>query len=331
MIIPKDIHFGVFESQMLGLAKYYTKNYEVSIVVPDSINLVKIDTELKLLSYTNNNDLKRIIKKSEVVYFRSVVNFIQLFIYCRVNKLDILYDFRGLAAFERFYKNRSYIKFTLLFLAEFLAYTCSNKVQCVSENMKNELQKKFIFKKNIDVVPCLAQKSHRRIDSCSSKIRFVYVGGVSEWQMIDSIIEISLNIQKQILSEFTFVTNKPSILKERIKNVGLLNYKILSGDNKFVQNILQEQDFGFLFRENKLFNRLSSPIKFLEYTSNGVVPLITPFVGDYSNDVINNNLGIIYDKNYEKLISDILQVASDIKVYRLRLYDYSFKLTWDHF
>ena len=192
MIIPKSIHFGVFESQMLGLAKYYTKHYEVSLIVPNSIDLFGIDTEINLITYSNNYDLKRIIKKPDIVYFRSVVNFIELFISCRANKLKILYDFRGFASFETFYRKRNYINFIILFFAEFLAYLFSDKIQCVSNNMKSELHKKFIIRKSVDVVPCLAQKSYSRIDGCPSEIRFVYVGGISKWQMLDLILEISL-------------------------------------------------------------------------------------------------------------------------------------------
>jgi hypothetical protein len=300
----------------------------VTILVHDSIDLTRLGSDIKFISYSDNNDLKKIIKKSEIVYFRSVVNFVQLFIFCKVNKLEILYDFRGLAAFETFYKRRNYVNFVLLFSLEFLAYVFSNKIQCVSKNMKKELEKKFFFKKRIDIIPCLAQKSCKRIDSCSSKIKFVYVGGIARWQMIDLILEISLQIQKEILSEFTFITNKPSDLEERINDIGLLDYKILSGDNKFVQSILKDQDFGFLLRENMLFNRVSSPIKFLEYTSNSIVPIITPFVGDYSRDIINKNIGIIYDNDIQKLIYDIKLVSLKIIEFRLRLYNYSSKLTW---
>ena len=328
MIIPKDIHLGVIESQMLGLAKLYTKKYDVCIVIPDSIDLTKLTTEIKLITYSNNYDLRKIIKKSGIVYFRSVINFVQLFIFCKINKLEILYDFRGFVAFESFYKKRNYINFIILFFTEFLAYVFANKVQCVSENMKQELEKKFLFKKKIDIIPCLAHQSSLRTDHCKRKIRFVYVGGIAKWQMLDLILEISLQIQKEILCEFTFISNNPSVLENRIKDIGLLNFKILSGDNNFVQTILKQQDFGFLLRENLLFNRISSPIKFLEYTSNGVVPIITQYVGDYSNDIEKYKLGIVFKGNISKLIDDLKSVSNEIVEFRQRNYRYSSKLLW---
>ena len=329
LIIPKDIHLGVIESQMLGLAEFYRKYYDVTVVIPDSTDLIKVKNELKILTYSNNQNLKNIIKKSDIVYFRSVINFIQLFAICRINKLEILYDFRGFIAFETFYKKRNYIKFIILFFAEFLAYFLSNKIQCVSENMKQELEKKFFFKKKIDVIPCLAHQSSLRTDHCKRKVRFVYVGGIAKWQMLDLILKISLQIQKEISCEFTFISNNPLELEKRISGIGLLNFKILTGNNKFVQTILKEQDFGFLLRENLLFNRISSPIKFLEYSSNGVVPIITQYVGDYSNDIEKYDLGIVFKGNMSKLIDDLKSVTSKIVEFRQRNYTYSSKLLWN--
>ena len=91
----------------------------------------------------------------------------------------------------------------------------------------------------------------------------------------------------------------------------------------------KEQDFGFLLRENLLFNRISSPIKFLEYSSNGVVPIITQFVGDYSNDVEKYKLGIIFKGSISNLINNIKSVSSEIVEYRTRNYKYSSKLLWN--
>lgn len=331
LIIPKDIHLGVIESQMLGLAEFYKKKYDVTVVIPDLTDINCFKNKIKILKYSNNSQLKKIIKKSDVVYLRSVKNFIHLFAFCKINSLKILYDFRGLVSYESFYNKRNYINFIILLFAEFFAYSFSNKVQCVSENMKKELEKKFILKKNIDVIPCLAHQSYLRTENCKRKIRFIYVGGTSKWQMLDLILDIFLQIQKQFVCEFTFVTNNPSAFEDRIKSIGLLNFKILSGDNNFVQSILRNQDFGFLMRENLLFNRISSPIKFLEYSSNGVVPIITQFVGDYSNDVEKYKLGIVFSGSISNLIDNIKSVSSEIVEYRYRNYKYSSKLLWSTF
>lgn len=331
MIVPVDIHRGVVESQMFGLAKYYSRHYKVNLVIPISLKILDQEQNLNVIYYKNYKDIKKVIKNADVIYFRSIVNFAKLFIYCKLKRTRILYDFRGIAAYENFYKNKSYPKFLLLFMAEFFAYHLSNKVQCVSENMKTALQDIFLLKRKIEVIPCLSQKSVRRTDGCLDTIKFVYVGGVSQWQMIDKIIWLSCRIQQQVKSEFTFVTNDPDLLIEKIRGAGLANCKILSGDNKFVHSVLVQQDFAFLLRENQVFNRLSSPIKFLEYVSNGVVPIVTSHVGDYSNHVEKGELGIIYNMNLEKLLLDINEIIGNMKEYRVRLYNYSRNLTWDKY
>jgi glycosyltransferase involved in cell wall biosynthesis len=212
-----------------------------------------------------------------------------------------------------------------------MAYLFSDTIQCVSENLKLELRNKFHLKKKISVIPCLANNCVRRNDICQEKIKFVYVGGLSRWQNIDLIISVSLKIQEEIESIFTFITNNPEELETKIKKTGLKNYNIISGNNEFVQNNLVKQDFGFLFRDDFLFNRISSPIKFLEYTSNGVVPIITPYVGDFSTDVIRNEIGIIFNQDICKLITDIKKTILKMEIYRKSLYTYSLPLTWGNF
>ena len=80
-----------------------------------------------------------------------------------------------------------------------------------------------------------------------------------------------------------------------------------------------------------MLNRVSSPVKFLEYVSNGVIPIITPYIGDYSDDVSERKLGIIFNGDIVKLIKEIKLIIPDIKKYRQRLYSYSSSLTWDKF
>ena len=136
---------------------------------------------------------------------------------------------------------------------------------------------------------------------------------------------------KIIKAEFTFITYEKKKLKEKLKKTPLLKYKIVSVDNRNVINYLKNQDFGFLFRHDIIVNEVASPIKFLEYISSGVIPILTPFVGDYSKEVVQKKLGIIFRNDNEKLIKDIKKVSDQIILYRKRLYDYSLSYTWKNF
>jgi glycosyltransferase involved in cell wall biosynthesis len=98
-----------------------------------------------------------------------------------------------------------------------------------------------------------------------------------------------------------------------------------------VQAYLQTCDFGFLLRENSTVNKIASPVKFLEYTANGVIPIISTNVGDYSADVTKNNIGICLKSNYQldqKLMITVNSFIKDNSVFQ-RLYSYSEKFKWE--
>ena len=149
--------------------------------------------------------------------------------------------------------------------------------------------------------------------------------------MVDLILKISAYIQEKIDCEFTFITKDTENFKEKVKKVGLKAFKIVSGNNAFVHESLRNQDFGFLLREDILLNRVASPIKFLEYTSNGVIPIVTSCVGDYSKQVLDKNLGIVYTGDCEILVNELRQIHRVKNEYRNRLYRFSSKLIWDKF
>jgi glycosyltransferase involved in cell wall biosynthesis len=322
---------GIIESQMLGLAKFYSNEYAVTIAVHESINLFKINKNNKYFTYKNRFNLLPLLKNADVIYFRNIYDYLFSFLYCRIKNKNTIYDFRGLVSYENFNENKNYLKFFVLYIFEFLAYAFSDIIQCVSEKMKVELKKMYVINKKINVVPCMVHANIKRTDSCEKGIKFVYIGNLSSWQMVDTILNLALQIQNEIDSIFTFITFNKSELEEKIQKTDLLHYKVLTGNNKFVQNSLSIQDFGFLIRDDLMLNRVSSPVKFLEYVSNGVIPIITPYIGDYSDDVSERKLGIIFNGDIAKLIKEIKLIIPDIKKYRQRLYSYSSSLTWDKF
>ena len=56
-------------------------------------------------------------------------------------------------------------------------------------------------------------------------------------------------------------------------------------------------DMGILLRENHPLNEVAAPTKFAEYVMTGPLVLISDNIGDYSNFVKRNNLGIVLKNN----------------------------------
>jgi len=329
MFIPINIHSGVFESQMLGLAEYYSRKFEIVLAIHESIKIKNLD--YKIIRYNNQINIIKYLKSFKYIYIRNVIDFIILFPFSVFRKIKTIYDFRGLICFESYSRNNNPIKFIFLYLLEFIAYLFSNRIQVVSHALRNKLKTIFLFRRKVKIIPCLVFKSNKRSDRCSETIKFVYVGGLSSWQKIEKILSIMTYLNSSIDCFFTFITPQHKELKQKIDKNKLINYELLSGDNKYVQEKLLNQDFGFLIRDDLVLNHISSPIKFLEYTSNGVVPIVTPFIGDYSKDVEDYNIGIIYRENNEELIKKIKSTSDDIISFRSRLSKYSRSMTWDKY
>ncbi|MBK6946116.1 MAG: hypothetical protein IPH21_15815 [Flavobacteriales bacterium] len=60
-----------------------------------------------------------------------------------------------------------------------------------------------------------------------------------------------------------------------------------------VRRFLMACDIGILLREDSLTNRVASPTKFAEYISAGLPVLISPYLGDLSDLVMEHRLGLV--------------------------------------
>lgn len=328
LVIPDDIHTGVIESQMFGLATYYGDKYQVIIGMPKKHMHKYENVVLSLRFYSSYKDLFHMLHRVDIVYFRSIVNYIYLFLFCRIKSIIILYDFRGLSSYETYFKQKKLSVFLILYIIEYFVYRTADQIQCVSNNMVVFMEQKYGYR-NIQVVPCMTHQTIFRNERLQGPAQFVYVGGTSLWQNLDKIISLAEYIQEKIEAKFTFVTNEVKEMQSIISNSKLDKYEIHSGDNDFAVKILRSQDFGFLLRDDTIFNKLASPIKFMEYVANGVVPIVTLYVGDYSAHVQKYKMGIIYNYDDKKFIQDVLKVSQMIGEYRLRMFNYSSRYSWE--
>jgi len=330
MVVPDDISLGIIESQMLGLVNYYQSRYTVAIAIPEKYSQELKVQDVHVIWYNKYNELFAELNRFDTIYFRSVISLFHLLFRCKLNSVKILYDFRGLSSYETLYKNKKMIPFLVLFLAEIFILLIADQIQCVSHNMKKYLLK-IIKGKSVSVVPCLTSSAAKRTDMVGNRVRFIYVGGLSAWQKISTIIAIAEKIQSSMDCEFTFVTSSSKEMSDILTKTKLKNYQVMSGNNHYVLSILRTQDFGFLFRDDAVFNEVASPVKYLEYTSCGVVPILTPYIGDYSKHVSEQNIGIIYNYNNSQLISDIKAVSKRMPDIREKLFEYSSKFTWSNY
>ncbi|GAB3665784.1 hypothetical protein GCM10028791_41590 [Echinicola sediminis] len=255
-----------------------------------------------IVRYLKLKDIYTLVDSNDTVYTRSIWDFLKG-IKSRGKKI---YDFRGVSSYESYLKNHNAFKFLLLYLLEAVPTFLADEVHCVSENLKRFLSKRYKSRK-YEVVPCLIENICLQPMIKRDVHRFVYVGGISKWQNIDLILDFCVNMNKRIKAHFTFITGASKEMKQKVEAVGLSNYTIKSGNREFVLNELPNHDYGFLFRDDIVMNNVASPVKFLEYLSRGVLPIVSKGTGDYGQIVRHNHLGYIYEGEMEAFSSYLLE------------------------
>jgi glycosyltransferase involved in cell wall biosynthesis len=338
MIVQKGLSNGIIYSQIIEKAIAISKFKKVIIAIHSSqFDQFTNNNSIIFFKYNEYSEIKILLKNNIQVYFRDIISYLSLYKYTFNNnyKFNSFYSFRALLHEESFYNHKSINKKILIYLLEFFVFLTAKNVGCVSEEMKLVLNKRFIFKRRIIVHPCcVSNVSYKDIlkFNKSNTIKFVYVGGLSKWQMFTEIINVFDKLVESInyKIELTVVTNevnnaKETIIKEskyykKIKCISLSQYEVGSYIKQF--------DYGFLLRENSIINKTASPVKFLEYISNGVIPIMSENIGDYSTLVKKKNLGIILNKNNNFDYKYLDKFLNDENIYN-RLYETSKFYTWE--
>jgi len=284
-IIPKNLSINVIESQLLERALNLAD--KKIILVGDNTLIDTIKTSLnkrfKSLSFASFNDLNKINKQDiDWIYVREFQDFFYFYIKRLLSMAlyEIHYDFRGIISEESYLRNKStFRKMILNFLEKFI-FLKSNKVYCVSEKMKSYFLKKYGSNRDIEVVPCCVPSDFcilKTDPSSHREMRFIYVGSMSKWQSFEKVCELYSSINTK-LKTLTVIT-KDTVTANQILTKHMIEAKVMSGDKKVILEQLDQADFGFIFRTKCKVNTTASPIKFLEYTARGVIPVMSQYVG----------------------------------------------------
>lgn len=318
-LVSSETLFGVLESQVFKLADFVASNYKTNVKVVLVGKELQIDedkySERLDFHYLNKTITINEIKNSRI-YIRTIDVFLKNYIRFKINKNEIIYDFRALLFAESFSRNKNYLRASYIFFLEMITYVFADKVCCVSVNLKKKLYSLFLIKKRIYVFPCLIPNKGRTkltIDNNQAikPVEFVYLGSVSDWQKFDTIVDIYKEYSRSSKkSNLTVITKDKdqaiSILKDK-----KLVAKVKSLSNEEVLKDLPNYNFGFLVRDDNLLNNVSSPIKFLEYLSCGVIPIMTEGIGDYSQEVQTNDIAIVLKEDKFLVESEINRFLND--------------------
>lgn len=239
----------------------------------------------------------------------------------RFKNIRIIYDVRADALAEfRYYsklKNvpESKIEKSLNRGKRMEKYAVENvdHIFTVSDILTNRYKENYsVPDKNIDTIPCVADENIFAFDkNIRAKIRgelnignrftFVYAGGIGYYHYSDKVFEIMGGILNKS-NEIFFIILTPDITeaeKYASKYLQKNSFIIKSAGRNEVPNYLMAADMGMLIREKHPLNEVAAPTKFAEYVMTGLPVMISEFIGDYSDFVLNNNIGIVLSNNAE--------------------------------
>ncbi|WP_180090106.1 glycosyltransferase [Acinetobacter sp. YH12219] len=253
-------------------------------------NCRKIDNNLSNEKYIVCSDMYQVI----LTFF---INF---------GRPHIIFWVQGSSPHESYLKHKSYIKYMIIWILEYVALFLSNSHIYVSPYMKTFYQKKpFLNKKKNIVIPCFSDlkinKSVKRDQN-----NYCYIGGMSKWQNFDIIIKMmNIIVENNNEAKFSVATNDLAVCHAQLKELATAKLlKVTSvvslSSKQEIENFLSAASFGFLIRDDIVVNNVASPIKLAEYLSCGVNVISTKGITSYKN-LIEQAGYIVNDKNLDSI------------------------------
>lgn len=246
-----------------------------------------------------------------------------------LKKVFIVYDSRGASAEKHHLKADVTAEKELLYQKtlkqQIMQAKAADRVLCVSNKLKQyHLEKDVsLSPEKLSVIPGCAdeekfyydkdlRKNIRQKLKISDKTAFLYSGALDkEWQIPDFVFSVFSLISKKISnSYFIFLTPNGKIVKKYVAKFGINEDLIFTKFASFLEinGFLNAADAGVMFREDAVTNNVASPTKFAEYLMAGLPVIISEKIGDFSEFVAKNNVGIVLHNDLKELDRKLDQI-----------------------
>lgn len=293
-------------------------SYKVSFLIP-SITLTQATTyyvdiikeALENSGYSVETYEKLVdVRNSKIVFVTSSKWF---FLVKAINpRAKIITWFQGLGGEEALMTRGSYRDKLIWNVLEGLAVKHSWINIYVSEKMKTYFNKRYSFyEKNYFIMPCFNKILTMSVFDNDQKYttpNFVYAGGLEKWQCIDETLKTYKLIKEGLPhARLTLLTphREMALLlidKYRIKDVTVDFVPLEELDSR-----LQEFKYGFLIRKDHIVNRVSTPTKMSSYLANGIIPIYTDVIDDFSKFIDSETfIELSHNDSIEQWASDII-------------------------
>lgn len=322
----------ILSSQALPVIELLSLDFEMSFFTLEknvgNTNLMNKDE--KFVHYMNKksgplinqlNFLKFMIKfkkEYEVIHVRGYLPIFVSLLIKLIFKKKVIFDPRGVFADEILYSSGERPSFFRVSFAKLvkaiepMIYSYSDKVVVVSDKFKSYLltKKKLLNAKNkIEVIPTFSRPpslivrgdahNFRYEKNWEDEILICYSGSMEKWQNFDLVLKLFSFLQSKS-NKFRFC-----FFSKDISNMRKVVEQILNSEICYFDSLSQEEltsaishcDYGVILRSSNLVNQVSAPIKIKDYLFSGVKLICTNNIGDTSEIITENNLGVLIDFN----------------------------------
>ena len=293
----------------LPFSKYFNERKKIKSLFKESIVLPSFP---KLINWKLNKFWFFFlnISSDSIIITRSIFA-TNLFLKSAKNTCKVIYDGRGaIAAEQEEYNVYDYTGLEdKIHDLERISVLKSDYNIAVSSKLIEYWEKEFKYIKGKEVViPSTISNNYlkkrdiqktllieNQLGIIKDDIVMIYSGSKAGWQsfhllkeFICAILENDKRVKIIFLCKLNRIINE---LIQRFQSRIIQNYV----PHDEVPHYLDIADYGLLLRENSLTNKVASPVKCAEYLSRGLKVIISSDIGDYSEEIVRNNLGIIYN------------------------------------
>lgn len=204
-------------------------------------------------------------------------------------KKQILFDCRGIIVEELDLISRGFLKRLILPIrkieyraVEKYAARNADVVLAVSEKMSEYLEVQYGRRADI-VNPCIVEKGrfifsqdNRRVFRHSlgipdNTVVFIYIGGAQKWQRLDMLGEW---YRKSMPQNARLIIGTHDVEQLQVESgIDLQDKRVIirkAVNHLEIPSYLSAADFGVIFRDDSIVNRVASPIKLSEYLASGL-------------------------------------------------------------
>jgi len=158
----------------------------------------------------------------------------------------------------------------------------------------------FFDPRHFRLCPELREPRRRALDLEDKRI-VIYVGScVPRWTVFDRVARVMAQVCRARPDvHFMVLSREQKQALAFVQNAGLVPSQctVTSVAHTEVPEYLNAADIGLLLREPTPTNYVASPFKFGEYVACGVMPVVSPHIGDLGRHIASGDLGLELTSN----------------------------------